>query len=142
MKAVVLSLGCGMLFGFGLALSGMIDPTRVRGFLDVTGAWDPTLAFVMGGAVLVTGSLFPFVLRRAKPVLGPRFFLPERSDVDAPLVLGAVIFGVGWGLAGLCPGPALAVLALGSPSAWLFGAALVAGVLLQHFVSAPRRGPG
>jgi len=122
------ALGCGALFGFGLALSGMLEPTRVRGFLDITGAWDPTLAFVMGGALLVTGIAFPIVLRRAGPVLDSRFFVPARSDLDAPLLAGAALFGVGWGLAGLCPGPALAVLGLAFRSAWPFAAGMALGM--------------
>lgn len=132
MKELGVALACGVLFGFGLAVSGMLEPVRVRGFLDVAGAWDPTLAFVMGGAVLVTGIGFPAILRRERPRLGERFWLPTRRDVDARLVLGAATFGIGWGLSGLCPGPALAVLALGPPGAWLFAAAMAAGITLYR----------
>ena len=135
MRERAVALSCGVLFGFGLTLSGMVEPVRVRGFLDVAGAWDPTLAFVMGGAVLLTGILFPRILRRKKPLLEARFWLPERGRVDARLVLGSLIFGVGWGLAGLCPGPALAALALGSPGAWLFTAAMLLGILLHRVLS-------
>jgi uncharacterized membrane protein YedE/YeeE len=132
MKGIAIALGCGALFGFGLALSGMVEPVRVRGFLDVTGAWDPTLMFVMGGAVMVTGLAYPLVLRRARPILGEKFWLPEREDVDLRLVAGAVIFGVGWGIGGLCPGPALAALALGSPGVWIFVAAMVVGIVAHR----------
>jgi uncharacterized protein len=132
MRERAVALACGALFGFGLALSGMVEPGRVRGFLDVTGAWDPTLAFVMGGAVFMTGALFPRILRRGKPLFHKRFFLPEKGDVDAALVLGALIFGVGWGLAGLCPGPALAALVLGSSGAWLFATAMALGMMLHR----------
>lgn len=132
MREHAVALACGGLFGFGLALSGMVEPTRVRGFLDVTGAWDPTLAFVMGGAVFMTGVFFPRILHRGKPLFQKRFWLPEKGDVDTRLVLGALTFGVGWGLAGLCPGPALAVLALGSSGAWFFAAAMALGMTLHR----------
>lgn len=117
----------GILFGVGLALSGMTDRGRVLGFLDVAGDWDPTLLFVMGGAVLVTLASFRFVLRRPRPVLEAQFHLPSRKHVDGPLVGGAVLFGIGWGLAGYCPGPALASLTALTPNPWLFCAALIAG---------------
>lgn len=120
----------GILFGVGLALSGMTDRGRVLGFLDVTGAWDPTLVFVMGGAVLVTLVTFRFVLRRPRPVLESQFHLPSRTHLDAPLLGGAVLFGIGWGLAGYCPGPALASLMALTPGPWLFCAAMIAGSLL------------
>jgi len=134
MRESAVALACGVLFGFGLALSGMVEPVRVRGFLDVTGAWDPTLAFVMGGALLMTGSLFPSILRRNRPLLRGRLWLPEKGRVDVPLVLGSLIFGVGWGLAGLCPGPALAALALGSAGVWLFAAAMLLGMMVHSML--------
>lgn len=104
------SLLCGLLFGAGLALSGMTDPAKVLGFLDVAGQWDPALIFVMGGAVCVTVIAFRFVLRLPQPCLVERFHLPGSQRVDAKLLAGAAIFGIGWGLAGYCPGPALVAL--------------------------------
>jgi uncharacterized membrane protein YedE/YeeE len=132
------ALGSGLLFGLGLGLSQMIDPGRVKGFLDLAGDWDPTLAFVMGGAVAVTLVAFRFVLRRPAPLLGGRFHVPTRNDIDRPLVLGAVIFGVGWGLGGYCPGPAIAALGLGSANPAVFVAAMVAGSLLYKATNRPR----
>lgn len=110
MRSPLLAFGLGLLFAVGLALAGMTDPAKVIAFLDVRGAWDPSLAFVMGGAVGVTFFAFPAILRRARPVVAPRFLLPQAAIVDARLVAGASLFGVGWGLSGLCPGPALVAL--------------------------------
>jgi uncharacterized protein len=121
----------GSIFGFGLAISEMINPTRVIGFLDVTGQWDPTLLAVMGGALLITASLFPVILRRNRALLGERLVLPTKTKMDTPLILGAVIFGIGWGLAGLCPGPALAGLASASPSLAGFVIAMIGGQWLM-----------
>jgi uncharacterized membrane protein YedE/YeeE len=136
------ALGSGALFGFGLALSGMVDPARVRGFLDVagiaTGAWDPSLAFVLAGAVGVALVGFRLARRRDRPLLERRFDLPTRRDIDAPLVGGAVLFGIGWGLVGLCPGPAVAALSVAGAPVLLFVAAMVAGVLLHDRLLAPR----
>jgi uncharacterized protein len=117
----------GLLFGLGLALSGMTDRHKVLGFLDVAGDWDPTLVFVMGGAVLVTLVTFRFVLRRPQPVLEETFHLPSKKQVDGPLIMGAVLFGMGWGLAGFCPGPALASLTALTLNPFVFCVALVAG---------------
>lgn len=121
----------GFLFGMGLTVSGMTDPQRVRGFLDVFGDWDPTLAFVMGGAVLVMAVAWRFQARMAKPVFGQAFSLPDRTDLDPRLLTGAVVFGIGWGGAGLCPGPAIASLALSPLHAIPFVVAMLAGMLLQ-----------
>jgi uncharacterized membrane protein YedE/YeeE len=137
MKLLV-SLACGVVFGLGLALSGMTDPAKVLGFLDVTGQWDPTLAFVMGGALAVNAVAYALTRNRPGPLFGERFHLPTRSDVDAPLVMGAALFGVGWGLAGFCPGPGLAALATGSGTALLFVAGLVAGTLAWRLSPAGR----
>ena len=120
--------GAGLLFALGLGLSGMTDPARVQGFLDVTGAWDPRLAGVMGGAVLLGLVTFPRVLRRSAPALDTRFHLPTQRAIDARLIVGAVLFGAGWALAGYCPGPAVVSLASGAPEAWIFMAAMLAGV--------------
>jgi uncharacterized protein len=117
----------GILFGTGLTISEMINPARVIGFLDIAGRWDPTLAFVIAGALAVTLPGFSMVLRRQRPVLDWQFHLPVKSAIDRPLILGAAIFGVGWGLSGLCPGPALAGLASGIPAVYGFVIAMVAG---------------
>lgn len=127
MAPIVSALFSGMLFGFGLAVSEMIDPARVIGFLDVAGSWDPTLLFVMGGALTLTVPAFPLILRRTQPLLADFFALPTKSKLDGSLIAGAIIFGVGWGIAGFCPGPALAALASGSPSVALFVVAMIAG---------------
>ena len=121
------SLVIGVLFGLGLTISEMINPARVIGFLDLAGQWDPTLAFVMAGALAVTLPLFRFILRRPCPLLDRQFHLPTQSQIDRRLIFGAAIFGVGWGLAGFCPGPALAGLASGNPGVFLFVAAMVGG---------------
>ena len=121
----------GFLFGMGLTVSGMTDPQRVRGFLDLFGNWDPTLAFVMGGAVLVMAAAWRIQARMTKPVFGEKFALPDRNDLDPRLLAGAALFGVGWGIAGLCPGPAVASLVLSPVHAIPFVAAMLAGMLLQ-----------
>jgi uncharacterized membrane protein YedE/YeeE len=119
---------CGVLFALGLGISGMTRPAKVLGFLDVGGSWDPSLAFVMIGAIAVHAVLLPIILRRAHPLLAPVFALPTRRDIDAPLLAGAAIFGVGWGLAGLCPGPAVTVLASGGMLPIAFVLAMLAGM--------------
>ncbi|MDH0612475.1 MULTISPECIES: YeeE/YedE family protein [unclassified Agrobacterium] len=130
MARLALALTAGALFGFGLSLSGMVDPTRVSGFLDVaSGHWDPSLIFVLGGAVMVA---VPGVLLSrffAKPVLAEDFSLPAKTRIDRPLITGSAIFGVGWGLAGFCPGPALSAFALGLMPVVLFVCAMIAGML-------------
>ncbi len=127
-RALWASAGAGVLFALGLGLSGMTNPARVLGFLDVTGAWDPRLAGVMGGAVLLGLGSFAWVLRRPRPLLDPQFHLPTQRAVDARLIIGAVLFGAGWALAGYCPGPAVVSLATGAPEVWLFVAAMLAGI--------------
>jgi hypothetical protein len=111
MPVIVACFGCGLIFGTGLLISGMTQPEKVLGFLDIFGAWDATLAFVMAGAVAVTAAGFALARRRGTPVLAPKQLWPVRSDIDLPLVAGAVLFGIGWGLIGVCPGPALVNLA-------------------------------
>lgn len=122
----------GSLFGLGLAMSGMTDPTRVLGFLDLFGRFDPTLLFVLGGAVATTALLFRFVLRRDRPVLADRFQFSTLRTIDRRLVAGAALFGVGWGIAGYCPGPALAGLGVMSREAMWFVPAMIAGMLLHR----------
>ncbi|MEJ1994614.1 MAG: YeeE/YedE family protein [Limibacillus sp.] len=125
----------GTLFGFGLALSGMMNPAKVVGFLDLAGSWDPTLAFVMAGALLVTIPGFWLVRKRQGALLGGGFQIPTRKDIDAKLLGGALLFGVGWGVAGFCPGPAVAALSTGLPQVLLFMAALLSGMILHRLVS-------
>jgi uncharacterized membrane protein YedE/YeeE len=117
----------GITFGLGLSISEMINPARVTGFLDIAGRWDPTLVFVMGGALAITIPAFALILRRSRPLLDGEFNLPMKRAVDQPLILGAAIFGIGWGLGGFCPGPALAALASGVPAVFLFVLAMIAG---------------
>jgi uncharacterized protein len=129
MPAILASFICGLIFGAGLLISGMTQPEKVLGFLDLFGAWDATLAFVMAGAVAVSAIGFALARRRAAPVFAARFSWPERSDIDTPLVAGAVLFGIGWGLVGLCPGPALVNLAGLSWPIVVFVGAMVLGML-------------
>lgn len=133
-RNIVVSLASGTIFGAGLALGGMTDPARVRGFLDLFGAWDPTLAFVMGGAVLVMALAWLLQKRMLRPVFAEGFSLPDRSDITARLVGGSALFGVGWGIAGLCPGPGFASLAIEPVSAAIFVAAMLGGMLLVRLV--------
>lgn len=137
-RQAIVSLASGMLFGAGLAISGMIDPARVRAFLDVGGAWDPTLAFVMGGALIPMALAWAIVRRRARPVVAEEFHLPATTPIDARLIGGAALFGVGWGLAGLCPGPAIAALAVAPLPALVFCAGMAAGFGLVRLLPAPR----
>jgi uncharacterized protein len=127
----------GLLFGAGLAISGMADPQRVRGFLDIFGAWDPTLLFVMGGAVIVMILAWPLQRRMLHPLLTNKFQLPDRKDVDRPLIIGAIIFGIGWAIAGLCPGPALIRLVLEPLSALIFVAAMTFGMAIYRVLPMP-----
>jgi hypothetical protein len=140
-RPAVTALAAGSLFGVGLAVSGMTLPAKVIGFLDVTGHWDPTLAMVMIGAIAVHFILFRLVLRRRAPIFDSHFHVPTRRDIDLRLVGGAGLFGIGWGLAGQCPGPALTNLATGAPTAFLFVATMAAGMIIQREVDrlrAPR----
>ena len=118
----------GILFGGGLAIGGMTDPARVRGFLDVLGEWDPTLAFVMGGAVVVMALAWRVQSRMTRPIFAERFSLSDRNSLDLRLTGGAALFGVGWGVAGLCPGPAVASLSVAPAMAIPFVAAMLAGM--------------
>lgn len=113
MKANLAALAIGALFGLGLAVSGMTNPAKVLGFLDITGRWDPTLAVVMGAGLLVNLIGYRLTLGRPGPAFSPAFQIPTRKDIDMPLIVGAVLFGLGWGIGGFCPGPAIAALGLG-----------------------------
>lgn len=126
------ALAAGLLFGLGLAISRMIDPAKVQGFLDLAGKWDPSLAFVMLGAIAVSLAGFRLAARRPKPVLELSFQLPSKTTLDLPLISGALIFGIGWGLVGYCPGPALSSLLLGRWESVLFVVAMIAGMLLHR----------
>jgi uncharacterized membrane protein YedE/YeeE len=125
----------GIVFGAGLAVSGMTNPAKVLAFLDVAGRWDPTLAFVMGGAVSVSAVAFALARRRARPWLAEAFAVPTRRDIDPALLAGSALFGAGWGLVGLCPGPALASLVRGAPEVYVFTAAMVTGVALYRLAT-------
>lgn len=123
-------LASGTLFGAGLALGGMTDPARVRGFLDLFGNWDPTLAFVMGGAVLVMAVAWRVQPQLLRPIFAEKFALPDRTDLTPSLIGGAALFGIGWGVAGLCPGPGIASLVIEPVSAAIFVVAMLAGMAI------------
>ncbi|MBA2778445.1 DUF6691 family protein [Billgrantia kenyensis] len=126
----------GLLFGLGLALAGMTDPARVLGFLDIFGAWDPTLMFVLGGAVVTTFIGYRLVFRRERPMLGETFQLPTRQDLDVRLIGGSALFGIGWGLSGYCPGPAVASIAGLTAPLFAMLIAMVAGWFLARAIPA------
>lgn len=130
MKHRISEFVVGLIFGIGLILSGMTDPGKVIGFLDLFGAWDPSLALVMGGAILVGAFAFALAKKRTTTFLGGALHLPDARDIDKRLLLGSLIFGVGWGLAGFCPGPAIVSLGAGQPKAVVFVLAMLAGMLL------------
>lgn len=136
MSARLVLLLAGAIFGAGLTVSGMTLPERVLGFLDVTGAWNPSLAFVMLGAIAVHFALYRVVRKRRSPLHDEHFHIPTRRDIDPRLIVGAAIFGVGWGIAGFCPGPALTSAAAGSFPAIVFVAAMTAGMLFEHAIAA------
>jgi uncharacterized membrane protein YedE/YeeE len=135
---IIASLLCGLVFGAGLLFSGMVQPTKVLGFLDIFGAWDPSLAVVMAAALAVSIPGFRLVSGRARPLLETQSFWPTKSQIDRPLVVGAALFGVGWGLVGLCPGPALESLATLSPGVLVFVAAMAGGMTLHDFWQKPQ----
>lgn len=142
----ILEFLVGLLFGVGLLLSGMTDPGKVIGFLDLLGHWDPSLAFVMGGAICVGFFAFAVAKRRTTTFLGGALHMPTSRDIDARLVAGSLIFGVGWGLAGFCPGPAIVSVGAGNLKALVFVLSMLAGMLLQALLDAggpnPRRAHG
>ena len=136
---LLVALLVGLVFGLGLLVSGMANPAKVLGFLDVAGRWDPSLALVMGGAVAVGAAGFAFARRRPRTLLGTPMRLPDRRDIDAPLVLGGLAFGVGWGLVGFCPGPALVATGAGEPKAVVFVVAMLAGIGAVELIERHRR---
>ena len=123
----VFSLTSGLLFGFGLAVSSMINPAKIVGFLDITGNWDPSLAFVMGGAVFVTALTFRLILKRPKPIFTDFFELPSKVSLDSKLITGAAIFGIGWAMSGLCPGPAISSIGFLDEKLLIFVCTLLIG---------------
>ena len=127
----------GLVFGLGLVVSEMTNPAKVQAFLDVFGDWDPSLAFVMGAAVIVTAIGYRLVWRSPGPVFDTQFHVPKNRKIDRRLVTGAFLFGAGWGLVGLCPGPAIAALTIGTKPSAIFLAAMTAGMALHRFVSRP-----
>jgi hypothetical protein len=136
MPALV-SLLSGVLFGLGLAVSGLIDPAKVRAFLDVAGSWDPSLAVTMAVAVATTAAGYRLAFAAGRPVLDRTFHVPAPSDIDLRLLSGAALFGIGWGLVGYCPGPAIAALTLGSTATFIFISAMLAGMAIAR-ANAPR----
>ena len=139
----IVEFAVGLLFGMGLMLSGMTDPGKVIGFLDLFGAWDPSLALVMGGAIVVGFFAFTIAKKRTTTFLGGVLRFPTNMDIDKKLVIGSLMFGAGWGLAGFCPGPALVSMADGQPKALVFVLAMLVGMLgfelMDRFVHAPRK---
>lgn len=133
--SVFAQLLIGLVFGGGLVVSGMINPAKVLNFLDIAGQWDPSLAFVMGGAVTVTAIGYRVVFARKRPVFCPDFHVPPSSLIDGRLLSGAAIFGIGWGLSGLCPGPAISGLALGAAGVLVFAPGMLAGMAAARFLS-------
>lgn len=132
-RSAVAALVAGTVFGVGLAVAQMTDPRKVLGFLDLAGAWDPSLLFVLGGAVVLSALGYRFVLRRRAPVFGARFFLPLNNAVDSPLLLGSALFGAGWGLVGYCPGPAIASVGFLNAEALWFLPAMLGGAALARW---------
>ncbi len=133
----------GLLFGVGLILSGMTDPGKVLGFLDIAGAWDPSLAFVMGGAIAVAFFAFAWARRRSTAFLGGAMQLPRTAPIDRRLLIGSLVFGLGWGLAGFCPGPAVVAAGAGVTEALVFTLSMIAGMAVHEFTAQPaaRSGP-
>ena len=137
MRVLIPGLIVGIIFGAGLTLSDMVNPARVQAFLDVAGAWDPTLLFVMGAAIIPSAVAYLIRRRMDRPFLESEFSIPENRGLDRPLIAGAVLFGIGWGLVGFCPGPAIAGLVLGAWQPWLFVLAMFAGMLIHSIVATP-----
>ena len=138
----LVNLGLGLLFGLGLVVSGMADPAKVLNFLDLAGTWDPSLAFVMGGAVVVAFLGYRIVFARGAPAVGGRLHLPEASEIDRRVLVGPAIFGLGWGLSGFCPGPAITALGLAEPGTLAFVPAMIAGMLAGRIAVGAGYGAG
>ena len=127
----IAALASGTIFGLGMAISGMTSTQRVQDFLDLAGAWDPTLAFVMGGGLIATFLGYKFILKNPAPLFADAFLIPTRTDIDKPLIIGAILFGTGWGLVGYCPGPAIAGLSYGYVATLTFIPAMIIGLMLS-----------
>ena len=136
MLRVVSAAAIGLVFGTGIVISGMANPAKVLNFFDVFGSWDPSLLLVMGSALAVTFVGYRFVLRRPAPVLDQKFHLPTKPDLDVPLIGGSALFGIGWGIAGFCPGGAIPALGSGEPSPLIFVVAMIGGILLANWIKA------
>jgi uncharacterized membrane protein YedE/YeeE len=134
MQRTILAGVFGLVFGTGIAISGMANPAKVLNFFDIAGTWDPSLAFVMGGALLVTAIGYRFVLKRDKPFSEARFHLPTNRKLDAPLLAGSAVFGIGWGISGFCPGGAIPALGLGEVSAWAFVGSMLVGIFAARTI--------
>ncbi len=134
MVRILSALMAGLIFGAGIAISGMINPAKVLNFFDFAGTWDPSLAFVMGGALVVTAIGYGFILKRPAPLLDKTFHLPTARKLDLPLVAGSAVFGIGWGITGFCPGGAVPALGLGESSALIFVGSMLAGIALARIV--------
>lgn len=135
MRVSLTALLIGIIFGAGLALSDMVNPAHVQAFLDVAGQWDPTLILVLGTALVPSAIAYLYRHRMGRPVFADSFAIPESRTIDRPLFAGAALFGIGWGLVGFCPGPAIAGLVLGNWQPWLFVAAMLAGMVLHRFAT-------
>lgn len=133
MIKIIIALLCGIIFGLGLSLSQMVNPNKVLAFLDISGDWDPSLAFVMMGALAVAVPAFRFIQKRRQPVLEDGFHVTHKTAIDKPLLLGAAIFGIGWGMSGYCPGPAVASLGFGTLEALVMVASIYAGFFAERF---------
>lgn len=133
MKQLAAAVVSGLIFGLGLAVSGMVNPAKITGFLDVAGNWDPSLAVVLAAATGTTVLTFGYILKQERPLLDREFHLPTRTDVDFMLVVGAGMFGIGWGIVGFCPGPAYTTLLMGRWETWVFFAAMIAGMAAFRF---------
>jgi len=138
MREVLAALVTGFIFGLGLCISSMSDPAVVQGFLDIAGDWNPTLMFVMAGGVVVTFIGYRLVLAKSRPLWAPKFSLPSATAIDAQLLSGAAIFGVGWGLAGYCPGPAVLSLASGRTQVGIFVLSMLAGMIVVRWMRTQR----
>lgn len=134
MQRTILAGVVGLIFGTGIALSGMANPAKVLNFFDIAGTWDPSLALVMGGALLVTAIGYRLVLRRTKPVCEIKFHVPTNRKLDLPLIAGSAVFGIGWGISGFCPGGAIPALGLGEASAWAFVGAMLVGIFAARSI--------